>query len=326
VFHALHAAYPGAEIAWAIQDEFAELVEGLPGLARTLRHDRRGGLGAWQRLRRALADFAADWTIDIQGNTKSALVTKLSRAGRRLGSARVDRQEAWLAWTSSEYAAPATGRHAMARMEALVRALVPNASFPLRLDAALTASELARGEDELRNRAPDPHQRPLLVHLTVRGDIRSWPAERWLEFITGARRTGRAVWVLSGPAEAQLGEELRARFATDPLVRHWVGQRGLRLLASVFQAAARRGWTLVSCDSGPMHLAAAHGLAVLALEGPQDGARTGPWPSDRHRVVRSSRALECAPCLARRCRHAEGPVCMSSLGAEDVLAALEAEP
>jgi ADP-heptose:LPS heptosyltransferase len=325
VFHALHAAYPAAEIAWAIQTEFAELVADLPGLTRTIHFDRRGGPAAWWRLRRELLAFAPDWAVDAQGNSKSAVVTRLAGAARRFGLSPADRQEPWLAGWSTDLAPPVAGpeRHAMRRMEALVRVTVPLVHGPLRLDAALSAAELARGEDELRARFPAPLERPLLVHLSVPGDIRAWPPERWLELIRAARATGRAVGVLSGPAEAALGAELAAQLAPDPLVVHWIAQRGLRQLAAVFQVAARRGWTLVACDSGPMHLAAAHGLEVIALEGPQDGARTGPWPLERHRVVRSSRPLPCAPCLARRCQNAEGPVCMSSLGAAEVLAALE---
>jgi ADP-heptose:LPS heptosyltransferase len=153
--------------------------------------------------------------------------------------------------------------------------------------------------------------------------VRGWPRARWEELVHALRRAGRGVLVLSGPAEAELGRELAGELGADEGVTHWVGQRGLRELAAVFTAAARRGLELVSCDSGPMHLAAAHGLRVVALEGPQDGARTGPWPlANGHRVVRSAQAPECAPCLARRCRHPEGPVCMRGIRAEDVLAAL----
>jgi ADP-heptose:LPS heptosyltransferase len=154
--------------------------------------------------------------------------------------------------------------------------------------------------------------------------VRGWPRERWCELVRALRRKGQGVIVLSGPGEGELGRALARELAGDDGIVHWVGQRGLRELAAVFSAAARRQLALVSCDSGPMHLAAAHGLRVIALEGPQDGARTGPWPLERgHRVVRSKNAPECAPCLKRRCNHPQGPVCMRGIGAEDVLAALQ---
>ena len=107
-------------------------------------------------------------------------------------------------------------------------------------------------------------------------------------------------------------------------VAHWIGQRGLRELAAVFTAAANAGSSFVSCDSGPLHLAVACGLRTVALAGPQDARRTGPYPGSEidHAVMRSERELECAPCLARHCQHPEGPVCMSDLGVAAVKRAL----
>ena len=53
------------------------------------------------------------------------------------------------------------------------------------------------------------------------------------------------------------------------------------------------------------------------------GSTSGPWPPDRHVALRARRALDCAPCLARRCGHPEGPVCMSGISAEEVCRAVE---
>jgi len=326
VFHALHAAFPRARIAWAVQTEFAELVAGLPGLERTLLFERHGGLSAWARLRRELRDFAPDLAVDAQGNAKSGAVTRLSRARRRVASARADWQEPWAAWTANEHA-PARGPdelHALSRMQLLVRQLVPAAELPLRTDPALSPGELAAGEAALRERLPSADESALLLHLSSPGDARSWPGARWRELIETRVARGRGVLVLSGPAEAELGRELERLCPPGPLVAHWIGQRGLRALASVLAAAARRGLALVVCDSGPLHLAVAVGTRVVALEGPQDARRTGPWPSDgRHRVARAVRAPTCAPCLARRCTHPDGPVCMERLTAGEVLARLE---
>jgi ADP-heptose:LPS heptosyltransferase len=326
VFHALHAAYPRARIAWAIQPEFAGLLAGLPGLERVIPFERRGGIGAWWRLARELARFRPDWTIDAQANAKSGAVARLSRAPRRSAPHRADWQEPWAAWTAREHA-PALvppARHAMQRMEALVRALVPGARLPLRMDAALDAEERERGERLLVARTPAAGSDPVLLHLSSPEDVRGWPRGRWRELVVALAARGKAIVVLSGPAEAELHHALARELPADARVTHWVDQRGLRELAAVFTAAARRGWRMVCCDSGPLHLAAAHGLAVVALEGPQDAARTGPWPlaGAAHAVVRTPDVPECAPCLARRCRHPEGAVCMCGITAGHVLAAL----
>ena len=42
-----------------------------------------------------------------------------------------------------------------------------------------------------------------------------------------------------------------------------------------------------------------------------------------HRVLRAREEPACAPCLARTCEHAQGPVCLSRIGVGDVLSLLD---
>jgi heptosyltransferase-2 len=211
----------------------------------------------------------------------------------------------------------------MQRMAALVALLVPGPPAPLRTDVGLSPAEEAHGERELERRLPRPHARSVLLHLSSPEDVRGWPARHWSRLARELAAAGRGVLIVSGPAEEGLGRELARELAGIAGIAHWCGQRGLRELAAVLAAAARRRLVLVACDSGPMHLAAAHGLAVLALEGPEDAARTGPWPPQRHRVVRNPSPLLCAPCTSRRCSHPSGPVCMSGLAVEAVRLGVE---
>jgi ADP-heptose:LPS heptosyltransferase len=323
VFHALRAAYPRAEIAWAVQPEFAELVHGLPGLSRTIPFERRGGLRAWRALRSALRAFRADLAVDAQGNFKSAAVCCLSGAPRRAGLARADWREPLAALVLNDPAPPveAGRRHALDRMQALARHVAAGA--PWRADAGLTPEELERGRALLEHHRPGPDPCTLLA-LGRPEDVRSWPQASWIALARALRARGSPVLVLSGPDEAQLGAAVARELGQGAGLGHWIGQRGARELAAVFTLAGRAGWRLVAADSGPMRLACASGLASVVLAGPQDAARTGPWPADGgHRVVQSPVPPACAPCLARRCRHPQGPVCMSSIGPEHVLRALD---
>ncbi|HZP01907.1 MAG TPA: glycosyltransferase family 9 protein, partial [Terriglobia bacterium] len=70
---------------------------------------------------------------------------------------------------------------------------------------------------------------------------------------------------------------------------------------------------LVTNDSGPMHLAAALGLPLVAIFGSTNERATGPV-SPRARIVK--RQVECSPCGLRVC-----PIdfrCMNSITVEDV--------
>jgi len=329
VFHALHEAFPRAEIAWAVQKEFAGLLRGLPGLDRILEFERAGGLGAWTRLVSGIRRFRPDLVVDAQGNLKSASITLASGGGRRVGLARGDWRESLGALAVNEKipACAPDRAHVVDRTQALVRYLAPGAAFPPRSDAGLAPVELARGEALLDEHAPrlEGARRAVALHLSSVEDVRGWPLERWEELIRALRSAGHGCLVLSGPNEVREGRALAERLPDDPGIRHWIGQKDLRDLAAAFTAAAGRRWKMVTCDSGPMHLAWASGLHVVVLEGPQDGGRTGPWPArgaGPHRIVRSSEPPPCAPCHARSCTFRAGPVCMSAITAEDVLAAL----
>ncbi|MCD6570118.1 MAG: glycosyltransferase family 9 protein [Deltaproteobacteria bacterium] len=72
---------------------------------------------------------------------------------------------------------------------------------------------------------------------------------------------------------------------------------------------------VVSCDTGPMHLASALGKDVIALFGPADPKRTGPF---RGEVIQKN--VWCNPCNAKRCRD---PICMTAITPEDVMERLE---
>lgn len=342
VFHALRAAYPRARIAWAVQREFASLLEGLPGLERVVTFDRRGGARAWLDLREELAAFDPVLTVDAQANLKSALATLTSGAPRRVGLARVDWREPLGHAALTECAPPARSQgvvpHALDRMLTLARhvaGLPPQAR--LRSDPDLSPAELAQGRERLEAVAPAGPGALVLLQLARAGDVRSWPLASFEELARALVAEGRRVLALSGPEEEAEGRELARRLSEGKAVGHWVGQRGLRELASVLTVAADAGAHLVACDSGPLHLAVACGVPVLALAGPQDPRRTGPWPvplerdgqaprasESLHRVVRSATPPACAPCLARACEHAQGPVCMASIEPRAVLAALAA--
>jgi ADP-heptose:LPS heptosyltransferase len=320
VFHALRERVPQAEIAWAVQSEFASLIEGLPGLACVIRFRRDEGFSAWGSVWRELRGFGADWAVDAQGNAKSAAVTLFSLAPRRSGLAREDWREPFASGVLTDCAPRARGPHALERMRALAEWVAPGSA--LRRDPGLCESERAAGRAWLARELPDTGAPLRLLHLARAGDPRSWPrahAARWIE---RALARGAQVLALSGPAESGELAEFELRLSHWPHYRHWHGRDDLRALAGVLSAAAERGARLLACDSGPLHLAEACGLEVLCLAGPQDERRTGPYGG---RSLRADPSPACAPCLERNCRHPAGPVCMSGIDPERAERALEDE-
>ncbi|HWR89317.1 MAG TPA: glycosyltransferase family 9 protein, partial [Dissulfurispiraceae bacterium] len=73
----------------------------------------------------------------------------------------------------------------------------------------------------------------------------------------------------------------------------------------------------VSNDSGPMHIAAAVGKPVIAVFGPTNPVRTGPYGAG-HRVVQAE--MPCVPCYKKTCRHLR---CMEAVSVEQVYDAVK---
>jgi heptosyltransferase-2 len=125
------------------------------------------------------------------------------------------------------------------------------------------------------------------------GTAKRWLPERYAAVADRvARRTGARVAILGGAAERPLGEAI-ARMMVTP-ARVLGGETTLPQLVGVLS----RLRALVTNDSGPMHLAAALGVPVVAVFGSTDWRETAPV-GGRARLVREH--VECAPCLLREC-------------------------
>jgi heptosyltransferase-2 len=141
------------------------------------------------------------------------------------------------------------------------------------------------------------------------GSAKRWEPTRYAAAAERlARETGARVAVVGGAAERPLGEAIAAALRVP--VRVLCGETTLGELVGVLAALS----LLLTNDSGPMHLAAALGVPVLAVFGPTDWRETGPV-GERHRLVREP--VYCSPCLLREC-----PIdhrCMRRIGVERVV-------
>jgi len=91
------------------------------------------------------------------------------------------------------------------------------------------------------------------------------------------------------------------------------GQTTLRDLAYLYSLSG----LLITTDSGPMHIAAAMNTPTVALFGPTDPSRTGPYGKG-HIVVRKE--MPCSPCFLKKC---DTKRCMKEIGVDEVFEAVK---
>jgi heptosyltransferase-2 len=184
------------------------------------------------------------------------------------------------------------------------------AGVGLRVSAAPDASLscppewAARGAELLGGGGPWLGLNPGAFH----GTAKRWLPERYAAVgDTLARRAGARIAILGGAAERPLGQAIAGAMRAP--ARVLTGETTLTEMAGVLSRLA----LLVTNDSGPMHVAAALGVPVVAVFGPTDPRETGPV-GDGHRVVREP--VHCSPCGQREC-----PIdhrCMTRIGADRV--------
>jgi ADP-heptose:LPS heptosyltransferase len=282
----------GHSAGWIVEPAARPLLEGHPGLARGLfaaPPARRFTLSATRLLLADLRRASFAVALDFQGLWKSAAWARLSGAGRVLGFARAFRREPASALLVSERVAqPAAARHVIDKNLSLLRALGIEAlglrEFPL----PDLSAETLRVDEALRHLSLGS-----FVVLNPGGGWESklWPAEAFAALARSLAQEGVRTLVTFGPGEEALadcivaGSSGSARKAFATTLREYV-------------ALARRALLVVAADTGPLHLACAVGTPVVALFGPTDPERNGPFDS-RDRVVR--RAPSCAPCYRRGC-------------------------
>jgi lipopolysaccharide heptosyltransferase II len=156
----------------------------------------------------------------------------------------------------------------------------------------------------------------VIIHGGGGREIKQWNLERFANVAARLSRAFRATVVLSG------GDEDRA--VVDTLKRHMgpdascvdlCGRVDLETLAAVLDRAS----LLITGDTGPMHLAAALDVPLVAVFGPSDPRRWGPASARAH-VVRAD--LPCSPCNRirrppERCR-GHVPDCLAAISADEV--------
>jgi heptosyltransferase-1 len=224
-------------------------------------------------LRRELRGEAFDLCVDMQGSIRSAVIGRMAAAKSFTGMA--DPREKPARWMYDRRI-EITASHVIEQGCELLGSSVGENLLPVEV-------ELPR--DEFHERACDAMLKRLLpggedfvlIAPTAGWGAKQWPAERF------------------GTVAAELGQRgirvlVNGAYETDGVANEVVrvsGGYGIAAPTDLGEliALTRRASLVIAGDTGPLHLAAALKKPVVALFGPTNPARNGPYGT-RARVLR----------------------------------------
>jgi lipopolysaccharide heptosyltransferase I len=273
---ALGQSFPQAEIHWLIEDRYASLLGGNPYVQRIIPLDTLGWRGSLPpasvieqtvKAFREMRSVAYKAAVDFQGLWKSALIALLSGVKDRVGLA-----EPWLIEPSAgvlytERVSAAGRQHVVEESLALVEYLgarVGPWQFPL--PHTPEADQYVDGQ-LARFEAQDF----ILISPGGGWKAKRWAPENYALLLRHLESQFAGKILLTGsPAENEL---------ISGILDSAGSKRAFYFPSSVVQfiALARRAKLFLGGDTGPSHLAAAVGTPVVAIHGPTDPARNGPF-------------------------------------------------
>ncbi len=311
----LRSLFPEAEVTLLAKSAVAELFHAAPELNRVLVYEDQGahaGISGKWALAGLLRQHGFDLAVLFQNAFEAAFIAWLAGIPQRYGYATDGR----VFFLTTPVAVPER-RQSVHQVEYYWNLLKPlglsgRAPFP-----TLCVTEQECHAVDARFTALGGSVSDVVIGInpgSTYGSAKRWLPERFAEVarrlvkrISHDEKKPVLVAILGAKGEESLGKDIASRINGPSVVLS--GATTIRELMAV----VKRCRILITNDTGPMHVAAACGVPVVAVFGPTDSRTTAPYGQERS-VVRE--AVDCAPCLLREC-----PIdhrCMTRISADRV--------
>jgi heptosyltransferase-2 len=307
---AIRQPYPNAHITILATPLVAELFSPHDRIDEVMVYDKKGhhaGLAGRLRLARELRARHFDMAILLQNAFDAALITWLARIPVRLGY-RSDGRALLLT-----HGCPVTRETKRLHHVEYYLAMLANFGIPAAtksLSLLVTAEEEETTTGLLAGAGIDSGDCLIGINPgATYGSAKRWYPDRFAAVADElCQKWGAKAVITGGPAERFIADEIESAMETKSL--NLAGRTSVREL----MALIKRCEFFITNDSGPMHIAAAFGVPLVAIFGPTDQTTTSPF-SERAVVVRQE--AECAPCLLRECPTDHR--CMATVTAAEVV-------
>lgn len=305
---ALRRCFPEARISFLAQGYTSKLLHGQPGLDDVLLYAQNGAVKRFAQILKELRAAAFDAVVVAHPTFRLALLVFMSGIPVRVGTG-----YRWYSFLFNRrvYEHRKTAeRHEAEYNLSLLRAIgcevagSPQPMLHIGSEAGIRVDEICARHGLLN----ETHF--IVLHPGSGGSARDWPPERFGELAAGLLAAGHRVVVTGGRGEEALVQKVTAIAGGNavPLV----GVFSLDELALFLQRAR----LFVSNSTGPLHIAAALGIPVIAFYPPIRACGSRRWgPIAARKIIFEPRAADCPRCKGSKC---QGDDCMRLISVEEV--------
>jgi heptosyltransferase-1 len=311
VLRLLKLHFRDAEIFWWIDSALAPLLAGDPDLAGVILFERK----RWAKIKnfpemfrslRALREKNFDLVIDLQCLLRSAVFAWLARGKNLIGLDEI--REGACGFYDLAIPRKSFFTHAVDWYLSVLPPLgVPvHKNFEWLPESKQIADDVQRKWFFENSKFKIQNLKLILIQPGARWENKRWPVAFFSELVLllGQKFPAARFAILGGNDDKNHGEIIFR--AAPERVLNLCGQTSLPEMIEWI----RLGDLMITNDSGPMHAAAALGKPLVALFGPTEPRRTGPYGQLKN-VLRID--LPCAPCLKSFCTWKNPIECLTAI-------------
>ena len=311
VLRLLKLHLPQSQIYWWLDSDLVPLLEGDPDLAGIIPFERHKWTSPfqWVDVWRSIKGIRAhrfDWVIDLQSLLRSGVVAWLANGARTVGLD--DAREGARGFYDVIIPRLTYHTHAVDWYLETLRAL----GVPVHWNFTWLP-ERPRVVAAMKQHWQPRSGRWIALQPGARWANKRWPIEHFAEAVKLLAKTcpDAHFAILGGTSDRMLGEALVQTAPTRCL--DLTGRTSLPEMIEWVR------WCelMVTNDTGPMHVAAALGKPVVALFGPTEPRRTGPY-GQLGGVLQHP--LPCAPCMKDSCSYQKPLECLRAISPQTVAA------
>lgn len=303
--------FPEQRIYYVVEESFKEIASLLPGIHQVIVIPRKMNLRQMWHFRRAMKHIGFSAVVDFHSGPKSAQLSFISGARKRIGYITPNRNWAYTHRTPRTFGRTAT--HSVYNQAKLLEHLgihIDATALPPYPPITIPAPLLSETFQQVL--ATNSQYPAVVIHVGAGNLFRDWGLEHFAALLERlCAHQVRVYLVGNGIAEQQKAHQLAQRFPVSDLT----GKISIPELLTLIASAA----VYFGADSGPLHLASLTNTPIVAIYGPNIPEISGPWRSSHITILQKT--MSCRPCTQRTCIYGIIP-CMKNITVDDVYEAI----